>query len=252
MGAAGAAAQAGFGQTVVPGKPGRCFIQQNYLLKAGPQGARLADYLTKTYLPALAKVNSGPTLVLEAQLAPNLPHVTVITGYQSVEQAWSVRAKLNADKTLEAATDAWESGPEPPFENTNSALLEAGDYSPDLAPLNPQPKTPRIFEMRIYHAPTWRNLRGLHWRFGEGEVKILAKCGAAPILFASTGIGADTPNLTWITAFEDEAARDKAWTAFNADPDWAKLRQESTRRYGDNPTNRQIKLYRAAAYSPIL
>jgi len=140
----------GFGQTVVPGKPGRCFIQQNYLLKAGPQGARLADYLTKTYLPALAKVNSGPTLVLEAQLAPNLPHVTVITGYQSVEQAWSVRAKLNADKTLEAATDAWESGPEPPFENTNSALLEAGDYSPDLAPLNP---SRRRADFRDAHLP---------------------------------------------------------------------------------------------------
>ena|ERR1035438_6463942 len=126
IGAAGVAAQAGLGQEITPGKRGRCFIQQNYLLKAGSQGARLAEYLTKTYLPALAKVHSGPTLVLEAQLAPNLPHVTVITGYASMEQAWSVRAKLSADKALEAATDAWESGAEPPFENTNSALLEIG------------------------------------------------------------------------------------------------------------------------------
>src|ERR1035441_9388139 len=126
-----------------------------------------------------------------------------------MEQAWSVRAKLSADKALEAATDAWESGAEPPFENTNSALREAGDCSPELVPLDPAPKTPRVFEMRIYHAPTWKNLRGLHWRFGEGEVKILAKCGAAPVLFASTAIGPETPNLTWITAFEDEAARDK-------------------------------------------
>ncbi len=251
MGAAAVAAQAGFGQAAA-GKRGRCFVQQNYLLKAGAQGTRLAEYLSKTYLPALAKVHSGPTLVLEAQLAPNLPHVSVITGYQSVEQAWTVRAKLAADTALEAATDAWEAGAEPPFENTNSALLESGEYAPDLAALKPAPKAPRIFEMRIYHAPTYRNLRGLHWRFGEGEVKILSRCGAAPVLFASTAIGADTPNLTWITAFEDEAARDKAWAAFAADPDWIKLRQESVKRYGDNPTNRSIKLYKAAAYSPIL
>jgi hypothetical protein len=75
--------------------------------------------------------------------------------------------------------------------------------------------------------------------------------GTRFILFATTAIGPDTPNLTWITAFEDEAARDKAWAAFAADPDWQKLSQESNKRYDPNPTVRQIRLYRSAAYSPI-
>jgi len=247
MGAAGAA-QAGFGQTT-PAKRTRIFVQQNYLLKIGPQGARLTDYLSKTYLGALAKVHTGPTLVLEATLATHLPQVTVFTGYQSVEEMWSVRAKLDGDQALEAATDAWEA--ETPFENITSSLLRVGDYSPELAPLNPQPTTPRVFEMRIYHAPTWKNMRGLEWRFREGEVRILTKVGAAPILFAPTVIGADVPNMTWITAFENEAARDKAWAAFSADPEWQKLSAESRQRYGDNPTVRQIFLFRAAAYSPI-
>jgi hypothetical protein len=250
LGAAGAAAQAEFGQTAA-GSKSRVFIQQNYLLKGGTQGARINDYLSKTYLPALAKAHAGPTLVLSASLASHLPQVAVLTGYQSVDEAWAVRAKLAADKELEAATDAWESAQEPPFENTNSSLLENGDYVPQLTALDPQPNAPRVFEMRIYHAPTWKNMRGLQWRFGEGEMKILAKCGAAPILFATTVIGQDTPNLTWITAFEDEAARDKAWAAFSADPDWQKLSQESNKRYGPNPTVRQIRLYRSAAYSPI-
>jgi hypothetical protein len=94
-------------------------------------------------------------------------------------------------------------------------------------------------------------MRGLEWRFREGEVSILTKIGATPILFAPTVIGDDVPNMTWITAFENEAARDKAWAAFGADPDWQKLSAESRQRYGDNPTSRQIRLYRAAAYSPI-
>ena len=42
---AGAAAQAGLSQNLTPGKRGRCFLQQNYLLKAGSQGTRLAEYL---------------------------------------------------------------------------------------------------------------------------------------------------------------------------------------------------------------
>ena len=82
-------------------------------------------------------------------------------------------------------------------------------------------------------------------------MKILLKCGAAPVLIATTAIGQDTPNLTWITAFENEAARDKAWAAFAADPDWQKLSQESTKLYGPNPTVRQISLFRSATYSPI-
>jgi len=251
LGAAGAAAQAGFGQSAA-GSKSRIFIQQNYLLKIGTQGARLAEYLSKTYLPALAKAHPGPALVLNATLASYLPQVAVLTGYQSVDEAMLVRARLAADKELEAATDAWESAQEPPFENTNSALLENGDYVPPLTALDPPPKAPRVFEMRVYHAPTWKHMRGLQWRFGEGEMKILAKCGAAPILFATTVIGQDTPNLTWITAFEDEAARDKAWAAFGADPGWKALSQESTKRYGSNPTVRQIRLYRSAPFSPVL
>jgi hypothetical protein len=250
LGAAGAAAPMGFGQNAA-GSKSRVFIQQNYLLKIGTQGARLDDYLSKTYLPALAKVHTGPTLVLSASLAAHLPQVALLTGYQSVDEAWAVRARLAADKELEAATDAWESAQEPPFENTSSSLLENGDYVAPLTALDPPPKAPRVFEMRIYHAPTWRHMRGLQWRFGEGEMNILAKCGAAPILFATTVIGQDTPNLTWITAFADEDARDKAWAAFVADPDWKKLSQESNKRYGPNPTVRQIRLYRSTAYSPI-
>lgn len=250
MGVAGAAARVGFAQAAA-GRKSRIFTQQNYYLKGGTQGSRLAEYLSKTFLPALTKVHEGPTLVLEATLAPHLPQVAVLTGFQSVDEVWNVRAKLAANKELEAATDAWESAAESPFENTSSALLENGDYVPELTVPEPPPKASRVFEMRIYHAPTWKNLRGLQWRFSEGEMKILANCGAAPILFATTAIGQDTPNLTWITAFENEAARDKAWAAFSADPDWQKLSQESNKRYGANPTVRQIYLYRSAAYSPI-
>ena len=105
LGAAGAAARAGFGQPAAGGKS-RIFIQQNYLLKGGTQGTRLNEYLSKTYLPALAKVHTGPTLVLNASLASHLPQVAVLTGYRSVDEAWSVRARLAADKVLEAATDA--------------------------------------------------------------------------------------------------------------------------------------------------
>ena len=248
--AAAPLANAAFAQTPAARKTG-CYLLQHYYLQLGSQATRLADYLSKTCLPALAKMSAGPTLVLDAQLSPHLPLVTVVSGYQSVEQMWSVRASLDADKVFEAATDAWQAGPEPPYDSMTTALLEAAGFSPDLAPLDPQPKSPRIFEMRVYQTRTLKGLRGLKERFAEAEVKILAKAGSQPILFGATAIGPDNPNLTWMIAFEDMAAREKFNAAFAADPDWIKLRQRSLDRYGQIPSIRRITLYRATAYSPI-
>jgi hypothetical protein len=250
IGAAPALASAAFAQGAAAKKSG-CYLLQHYYLRLGTEATRLADYLTKTYLPALAKVHSGPTLVLDAQLAPHLPLVTVVSGYQSVDEMWSVRARLNADRAFEAATDAWQAGAEPPFDSMTTELLEAAEFSPELAPLDPQPKTPRIFEMRVYQTRTLKELRGLKERFAEAEVRILAKAGAQPILFGATAIGPDNPNLTWVIAFEDMAAREKFNAAFAADPDWVKLRQQSLDRYGQIPSIRRITLYRATAFSPI-
>jgi hypothetical protein len=248
--AASPLANRAFAQGAAAKKTG-CFLLQHYYLQLGSQATRIADYLTKTYLPALAKIHSGPTLVLDAQLSPHLPLVTVVSGYQSVGEMWAVRTRLNADKALEAATDAWQAGPEPPFDSMTTELLEAAEFSPEIAPLDPQPKTPRIFEMRVYQTRTLKQLRGLKERFAEAEVRILAKAGAQPILFGATAIGPDNPNLTWMIAFEDMAAREKFNAAFAADPDWIKLRQQSLDRYGQVPSIRRITLYRATAYSPI-
>jgi hypothetical protein len=51
--------------------------------------------------------------------------------------------------------------------------------------------------------------------------------------------------------FDDLAAREKAWNAFGADPEWVKVRKESIDRHGQISSVSQISLFRAAAYSPI-
>jgi hypothetical protein len=224
---------------------------QHYRLQLGSQATRLANFLQKTYAPALAKAQL-PALILDAQFSEYLPMVTVITGHASVEQAWNLTSSLNADKAFEAATDAWQAGPEPPFLSLTTELVEAAEFTPDLAAPKPQPKAPRIFELRVYQTHTLKQLRDLKQRFAEGEVKLLERAGAQSVFYGTTAIGLDTPNLTWLIAFEDMAAREKFSTAFNADPDWIKMRQQSNERYGQIPSYRHLTLYRATAYSPII
>jgi hypothetical protein len=232
-------------------KPG-CYVLQHYRLQLGSQATRLADYLSKSYLPALDRAQAAPGLVLDAQLSEHLPQVTVIQAFESSEQLWSVRVKLNADKALEAATDAWQAGSVPPYESLTQELLEATNFAPEFVPLNPQPKAPRVFEMRIYQTHTQKELRGLVERFAEAEAKILARAGSQLVMFGTTVFGNDKPNLTWMLAFEDMAAREKFSAAFNADPEWIKVRQQSLERYGQIPSYRRLTLYRSAPYSKIL
>jgi hypothetical protein len=59
------------------------------------------------------------------------------------------------------------------------------------------------------------------------------------------------PNLTYITPFDNLAAREKAWEAFAADPEWIKVRKESIDKHGQISSVIQIAVYRAAAYSPV-
>jgi hypothetical protein len=130
-------------------------------------------------------------------------------------------------------------------------LVEAADYSPEIVPDAEPRKTSRIFELRVYHSPTRRQLRALHERFSSAEIKIFHRSGIHPILYSQTVIGPNMPNLTYLTPFENLAAREKAWEAFGADPEWAKVRKESVDKHGQISNVIQISLFRATAYSPV-
>jgi hypothetical protein len=229
----------------------RVYLLERYYFKAGAQLSRFHDYISHAGLAALDKVHKGPKIILEAFIASHTPQVAVVLGFPSISEFWTMRARLNEDEDLAKAYEAWQSGSEPPFESQTNALLEAADYSPEVVALEPPPKTPRVFELRVYRAPGQRQLKALHERFGGPQLKIFQRAGVNPVLYGSTVIGPDMPNLTYLIPFDDMAARDKAWTAFSADPEWIKLRQESTDKNGQVTVFNQIELFRATAYSPI-
>jgi hypothetical protein len=229
----------------------RLFLTERFFLKAGTQGTRLHEYLEKSALPALAKVHDGPKIVLEAVIAQHTPQVMMVLGFQSPEEFWSVRGSLNQDKELDKAFQSWESGPEAPLEYQENELLEATDYSPEVAPLQPAPSSPRIFEMRVYHSPSWQHLKYLHERFAGPETKIFQRVGVNPIFYTSCVIGKNMPNLTYMIPFDSLAARERAWNAFSADMEWTKVRAESIAQHGQVTVNNLISIYRATAYSPI-
>jgi hypothetical protein len=227
----------------------RFFTLDAFQLKQGTQPARVHEWLSTGLLPRLSKIHSGPVIVLDAVFAPHTPQIVLITGYSSFEEISTVRAKIDSDADTKAAYEKLERGPEPPFEVQNASILETTPYSPEI--VNVKHEKPRYFELRVYHSPTRSQLQALHQRISGPEGKVFHRCGIFPIFYSSGLAGQNLPNLTYLIPFDSLAAREKAWDAFSADPDWVKARKESIDNHGQIVAVSEISIYRAAAYSPI-
>jgi len=227
------------------------YVLETYYLQQGTQVARMHDYFSKVALPALRRVNhTGPVIYLESLVAPHMPQMVAIYGFQSFEDLWGVHTRMHQDPEVMKMFEQWDSG-DPGFDQASTAVLQAAEYSPEITPLAEPPKTPRIFELRVYHSPTWRQLKALHERFAGPEIQIFHRVGVHPLFYSSTVIGPNLPNLTYLIPFDSLAAREKAWDAFGADPEWLKVRQESIAKHGQISSIIQISLFRPPPYSPI-
>jgi hypothetical protein len=106
--------------------------------------------------------------------------------------------------------------------------------------------TSRCFELRTY---TVRpdgpgNIDLLHARFREVTARLFVKHGMTIVGFWQPVATPDV--LTYMLAYKDNAARDAAWAAFNADPEWVEARTRMNVGVG------VVSVFmNAADYSPI-
>ena len=235
--------------TETPGS--QLYLFTRYYLRNSTQMPRINEFMERGLLPALKKTHPGPKIFCEALVAAHMPQFVTILGLQSIAEPETLKLKLSEDEAFMTAFRAWEDGPEPPYEHYSQTVVKATAYSPPMQPLPEPPKTPRIFELRVYHSPTWKQLGALHRRFAGPEIQIFHRVGVHPILYGEAVYGPDLPNLTYLTPFSDLAARENAWNAFGADPEWAKVRKESIEAHGQISSVIQITLLRATPYSPI-
>ena len=85
----------------------------------------------------------------------------------------------------------------------------------------------RIFELRTYTASPGK-LDALNARFREHTNALFAKHGMTVIGFFTPADGdRHQDTLIYVLAFPDREARDSAWKAFQADPEWKRVKAES-------------------------
>lgn len=105
-----------------------------------------------------------------------------------------------------------------------------------------------IYELRIYDVVPGK-LQALNDRFANITMGYFEKYGIKSVAYWTDVIGISN-RLTYLLAFEDLAHRDKAWSAFQADPERIAAFAETER---DGPLVARVenKIMRPTAYSPM-
>lgn len=212
-------------QTVKAGQ--RAIIELRYYkMRSGAQVERTSGYLQHGFLPAATRAGAGPLGFFNALIAQDSPFLLSLASYASLAAYESAREKMAVDGEFQKAWDEYNSGAELNYIRMESSVLWAFPSMPNVAapPARPPGQGARIFELRTYESPNEKTLERKIKMFGDGEIECFRRAGMIPVFFGQTIVGARMPNLSYMLAYDDLAARDKTWKAFSADPEWQKLR----------------------------
>lgn len=245
----GAAALLSSAQAQASDAKTRFYLLDYFYYRQGSQGARLNEFFS-SQMPLIVK-NTRAAGVFTSIIAPHQPMMVTLSGFSALEDIDAAGLRMGQSAEFRAAQQKLEGGSEPAYDRCDRVLLRATNFSPEIEPLKEKPKTARVFELRIYHSPTYRQLQVLHERFAGPEIGIFHRSGIFPIFYADTAIGPNMPNQVYMMPFENLAAREKSWDAFSGDPEWAKARAESVRRGGEVVADNNITLLKPTTYSPI-
>ena len=217
---------------------------ESFRVSHADQMPRLHSYLGGTFLPLFAQVHRGPKMFLEAIVAPHTPQVLFLAAFASFDEMIEIRGKVAAHPGIQRARADLESGDAAAVEQAQSQILIATHDSLRFD-VRPRHRETGIFELRSYRAPAWRD------RPPATVSAALRRCGIHPIVNASAAAGELLPRFTYLIPFTSLAARQEAWTRFDADSGWIGLQHESVGRFGSEAKVTSASIYSLAPYSPL-
>lgn len=219
---------------------------------SGNQVQRTTTYLQKGWLPAAQRAGIGPVGFFNCVIGPGSPFVLSLASYASMAALEAARDKLAADKEFQAALDEYNSMTELSYQRMENSLLYAFSSIPAIEmPPAKEGGGAHIFEIRTYESPNEKAGARKIKMFDDAEIAIFRKNGMRPVFFGQTIVGSNLPSLTYMLAFDDLTARDKAWSAFGKDPDWQKLSHTPGLTDPEILTNITNAILRPLAFSPI-
>ena len=194
---------------------------RRYALQSGPQVAMTEKYISDALIPALAK-KSGPVGAFRLDIGPETPTFYVLIPILAPAMAGALELELAQDPEYVKAAEPFWSAPaaSPAFLRMDSSLLVAFEGWPRITP---PAKGKRIFQLRTYESPSYRDHILKVQMFHSGEFEIFKNAGLQLVFFGDTLIAQRMPSLTYMLSFTDSTELDTKWAVFRNDPAWKKL-----------------------------
>ncbi len=227
LAASAAAALVREGAAQVAGSRAREFYQiRRYSLTNGPQQKLTEGYLNDALIPALKKLGMGPVGALRLEMGPETPVYYVLIPGPSSAALTELDLTLSKDDTFLKAAEPFWSAPATAnaFERVEYSMLAAFEGWPKLVPPpSSATKAKRIFQLRTYESPSYRDHVRKVEMFNAGEFEIFKNAGCNPVFFGDTLVGTRMPSLTYMLSFANSADLDARWDVFRNDPAWKKM-----------------------------
>lgn len=198
------------------------FEIRKYTLKSPEKQSQLENYLRDAAIPALNKLGVGQVGVFLPEKPEGVPVVYVVLRHASLGSV-AKSADLLGEAAVQQAGAAYlgAKAEEPVYERIESWLTRGIEGMPAM---KLPAKGSSLYQLRIYESHSEKAAKKKIEMFNIGELAIFQRCGLNAVFFGETIIGPLMPNLTYMLAFSDTAAKDAAWNTFRGDPEWAKLK----------------------------
>ena len=229
-----------------------CFVLRYYRMRSGPQVERTTRFLQNGWLPAAQRAGIGPIGFFNCTIGPESPFILFLASFPSLAAIEPAHARLADDKPFQAAFEEFNSPAELSYIRMETSLLSAFPSMPAIAvPAPRENRAAHIFEIRTYESPSEKASDRKVKMFDDAEIAIFRRNAMTPVFFGQSVFGVNQPSLTYMLAFDDLAARDKAWGAFGRDPEWQKLRVTPGLTDPEIVSNITNAILRPLPFSPI-
>ncbi len=219
------------------------YLIRKFSLQSGAQTDLTERFLSDALIPALARREMGPAGAFRLDIGPETPAYYLLIPSRSIEQLARLDLDLAQDADfLKTAGPFWSApASAQAFLRVESSLLAAFEGWPRVTPPAAAANHgKRIFQLRTYESPSFRDHVRKVEMFHSGEFEIFKAAGMHPVFFGDTLIGTRMPCLTYMLSFADLTELDAQWNAFRNDPNWKKLSADPRFSYEaivDNITN---------------
>jgi hypothetical protein len=210
---------------------------RQYKLVNGPQTKLVGSYFADALIPALTRLGLGPIGAFSTTFGPETPNYYVVIPGASVEALVTADLHLAEDGEFQKAAEPFWSAPasSPSFQRVESSLLIAFEGWPKLTlPSGSATKAKRIFQMRTYESPSYRDHVRKVEMFHHGEFGFFKESGLQSVFYGDMLIGPRMPCLTYMLSMDSLEELNTKWEAFTSNPGWKKLSADP--RYGFEPT----------------